>query len=242
MTVTLMTMLMCPGTLGWSFITHIFMVPLPARTATGGTWDALHKCCASLAICGLPARASQVSTKTWPDYPKVCQASLPGKASHKIWGFFANSCGSSLPYPAIFNWQRGAKCHSEGKPCGMQHDGVLKQRWGLFEHKMRKHQQGPVLVLGQGTTYAASESENHRPIISRSESGASPRLKQMSMHGQLDRRPDHDVDFDELLCYLATCLQGIRRHLLLVAGGLLFHIWLISWYLTSWQILRPSAP
>lgn len=98
MTVTLMTMLMCPGTLGWSFITHIFMVPLPARTATGGTWDALHKCCASLAICGLPARASQVSTKTWPDYPKVCQASLPGKASHKIWGFFANSCGSSLPY------------------------------------------------------------------------------------------------------------------------------------------------
>ena len=24
----------------------------------------------------------------------------------------------------------------------------------------------------------------------------------MSMHGQLDRRPDNDVDFDELLCYL----------------------------------------
>ena len=63
---------------------------------------------------------------------------------------------------------------------------------------MRKHQQGPVLILGQGTTYAASESENNRPIFSRSESGASPRLKQMSMHGQLDRRPDHDVDFDEL--------------------------------------------
>ena len=41
MTVTLMTMLMCPGTLGWSFITHIFMVPLPARTATGGTWESL---------------------------------------------------------------------------------------------------------------------------------------------------------------------------------------------------------
>lgn len=68
---------------------------------------------------------------------------------------------------------------------------------------------------------------NRRPTRSRSESGASPRLKQMSIHGQLDRRPDHEVDFDELLCYLASCLQGIGCHLLLVAGGLLSYVFYV---------------
>lgn len=130
MTVIVMTMLMCPGTLGWSFITHIFMVPLPARTATGGTWESLPFTSAVLHLLFAvylpgPRRCQQRLGQTTRKCSRPpCQARPAIRFGDSLPTAAGVAC-HILPYST---GSGGPSCHSAGRPCGMQHDGVLKQR------------------------------------------------------------------------------------------------------------------
>ena len=96
---------------------------------------ALHKCCASLGVCGQCQGLAGVNK----DLAKLPE-SVPGLLARQDlrFGDSLQTATCSLPYSTGM-W---AKCHSAGRRCGMQHGGVRKQRWGLFKHTMRKHQRG----------------------------------------------------------------------------------------------------